>query len=186
MRMKKQSSTSKIRKGPKPYSTAHEVFHKASSNIEETQALYMARNMNNVIDFMGMSGKKHFTDLGNEADFIQLIRKGVPKKVLDHLMTRIGLTSSEMAFILHVSDRTLRRHTPQTLLNQEQSERLIELARLYSRGEDVFGGLESFKRWMNSPILALGNVLPKDLLDTSLGIDMLMDELGRMEHGVFA
>jgi uncharacterized protein (DUF2384 family) len=39
---------------------------------------------------------------------------------------------------------------------------------------------------MNSTVMALGNIKPKELLDTSLGIEILMNELGKIEHGIFA
>lgn len=91
-----------------------------------------------------------------------------------------------MANILHTTDRTLRRYTAKQKLNPEQSERLIEMAKLYTRGEDVFESLENFKTWMATPVAALGNKQPKDFLDTSMGIQLLMDELGRIEHGIFA
>jgi putative toxin-antitoxin system antitoxin component (TIGR02293 family) len=119
-------------------------------------------------------------------DFIELIRKGISRKSLDHLMETTGITAPEMSAILHTSDRTLRRYTPSKLLNPEQSERVFELARLYSRGEEVFGNLDGFKNWINSTVIALGNKKPKEFLDTSIGIDMLMEELGRIEHGIFA
>ena len=123
--------------------------------------------------------------LKEEQDFIELIKKGIPRKSLDHLMLNTGLTATELATVMHTSDRTLRRYKPSKLLNPEQSERVIELARLYSRGEEVFEGLDPFREWMEGAVLALGNKRPKDLLDTSLGIEMLMDELGRIEQGVF-
>ncbi len=119
-------------------------------------------------------------------DFIDMIRKGVSRKSLDHLMDITGITASEMASIMHTSDRTLRRYTASKLLNPEQSERVIEIARLYSRGEEVFGSLDAFKQWIESNVIALGNKKPKDFLDTSFGIEMLMEELGRIEHGIFA
>ena len=97
-----------------------------------------------------------------------------------------GITIDEITGIIRTSDRTLRRYTPQQKLNAEQTERLIEIAKLYSRGEEVLGNLDGFKEWMSSSVLALGNKKPKSFLDTSLGIEMLMDELGRIEHGVFA
>ncbi len=171
---------------PKSYRKKRTSAPEVSTLIQEAQATYAARVMGSVIAFMGMSGKKNYTELENEADFIEIIRKGVPKKVLDFLMLRIGMTTNEMAGVLHVSERTLRRHSPQTVLNQEQSERLIELARLYSRGEEVFTHIERFKEWMNSTITALGKKKPKEFLDTSIGIGLLMDELGRIEHGVYA
>ena len=97
-----------------------------------------------------------------------------------------GFTTTEIAQIIHTSDRTLRRYTPGQKLDAEQSERVLELARLYCRGEVVFGTIEHFKKWMDREVMALGDQKPKTFLDTSLGIEMLMDELGRIEHGVFA
>ena len=124
--------------------------------------------------------------LRGKFDFISLIRKGISMKSLNHLMRVTGISSSEMADIIHTSDRTLRRYTSETLLNPEQSERAIELASLYSRGEEVFGSSDAFKEWMNSTVLSIGNKKPKELLDTSIGIELLIDELGRIEYGVFA
>lgn len=124
--------------------------------------------------------------IANKHQYISLIRNGVPMQTLLHLMKSTGITAAEIASILHTSERTLRRYTNDTLLNPEQSERIIELARLFSRGAEVFGSLNNFKAWMNSTIVALGNIKPKELLDTSLGIEILQEELGRIEHGIFA
>ena len=122
----------------------------------------------------------------NKHQYISLIRQGVPMQTLLHLIKTTDISASEIASILHTSERTLRRYTTETLLNPEQSERIIELARLFSRGSEVFGSLDNFKTWMNSTIVALGNIKPKELLDTSLGIEILQEELGRIEHGIFA
>jgi len=135
-----------------------------------------------VIALMGIHQKK----VGNDNDFIAMIREGVPKEAMDNLMDITGLNAQEMASITHTSDRTLRRYTAKTKLNQEQSERMIELAKLYSRGEDVLGTLDNFKTWMDTPQMAFGNKRPKEYLDTSLGIEWITDELGRIEHGIFA
>ena len=108
------------------------------------------------------------------------------KKALDNLINITGISSAEMSAIMRTSERTLRRYSPKQKLNAEQSERVIELAKIYSRGEQVFGTLDAFKEWMNGSVMALGNKKPKEFLDTSMGIEMLMDELGRIEHGIFA
>jgi len=60
------------------------------------------------------------------------------------------------------------------------------MAKLYSRGEEVFGNMEKFREWMNTVLLPFGNKKPKEFLDTSLGIRMILDELGRIEHGILA
>jgi putative toxin-antitoxin system antitoxin component (TIGR02293 family) len=101
-------------------------------------------------------------------------------------MNKTGLDIYELADILEVTDRTLRRYTSNEVLNKKLSERALEIAKLYSRGEEVFGDVLSFQRWMDTEVPALGHRKPKSFLDTSLGIQMLVDELGRIEHGVFA
>jgi len=168
----------------KPYDTGENTD---SIKLEEPEVAY-GRSMpaTRAVAFMGSPGKKDLFPVKNESDFIDAIRQGIPKKAIDNLVDKTGIPVNEMAILMRLSDRTLRRYKPQTLLNPEQSERVVELSRLYSRGEDVFGNLENFKEWMNSTVMALGNIKPKTLLDTSLGIDILMNELGKIEHGIFA
>ena len=132
------------------------------------------------------SAPSNIDSILNKHQYISLIRHGVPMQTLLHLMKSTEISATEIASILHTSERTLRRYTNDTLLNPEQSERIIELASLFSRGAEVFGSLDNFKTWMNSTIVALGNIKPKELLDTSLGIEILQEELGRIEHGIFA
>ncbi|HRH34695.1 MAG TPA: DUF2384 domain-containing protein [Catalimonadaceae bacterium] len=117
---------------------------------------------------------------------IRLIKAGISKSALDDLLIVTGLTSLEIADYLHVSERTLRNYVPTTLLNPEMSERILEIAQLYERGSEVFGSLDSFKKYMDSNNLALGGQKPKAFLDTSVGIQYLLQEVGKIEHGVFA
>ena len=122
----------------------------------------------------------------SEIDILNLIKKGVPKKALDKTMQMMDFSLDEMSTILHVSERTLRRYDDKSNLNIEQSERIIELNKLYQFGIEVLGSLDNFKIWINSPILALGQQKPKEFLDTSLGITMLKNILGRIQYGVFS
>ena len=152
--------------------------------------IHIAKQENNYVKrslaLMGLASIPPFNTVENVSDFINCIREGVPKKALDNLIEVTGINATEMAGIIRTSDRTLRRYQPKQKLNPEQSERVIELAKVYSRGEEVFGTLDAFREWMNSSVMALGNKKPKEFLDTSMGIEMLMEELGRIEHGIFA
>jgi putative toxin-antitoxin system antitoxin component (TIGR02293 family) len=159
----------------------------ATGTVQEPEAAYGGSYAPTMrpIGLMGMEGKRGFADIRNDNDYISVIRTGIPKQAMTHLMQVADLTLTEMAAIIHTSDRTLRRYTPQQKLSQEQSERMVEIAKLYSRGEEVFGSLDEFRQWMNTVLLPFGNKKPKDYLDTSLGINMIIDELGRIEHGIF-
>lgn len=156
--------------------------------VEEAAPLYMTMpyTTQKTIGMMGMVGKRDFAGVKSETDFINIIRTGIPKQAMDNLMEITDLTLTEMASIVHTSDRTLRRYTAGQKLSQDQSERMVEMAKLYGRGEEVFGSLESFREWMNTRLVPFGNKKPKEYLDTSIGIRMIQDELGRIEHGIFA
>lgn len=169
----------------KTYDTDEET---TGSIVEEAAVAYESTThaTTRVISLMGMDAKKEYKTIANDNDFIHLIRNGLPKKAMDNLMDVTGINAQEMASITHTSDRTLRRYTAATRLNQELSERMVELARLYERGQGVFGSMERFKKWMDTPLTPLGHATPKSYLDTSMGIDLLMTELGRIEHGIFA
>jgi putative toxin-antitoxin system antitoxin component (TIGR02293 family) len=138
-------------------------------------------NASKTLNYLGSK-----TEVANETDFIDIIRNGLNRKALDRLMLLTGLSASEIASFIHVSDRTLRRYKPSTILNPEQSERVLEIAHLYTRGEEVFGDMEAFKEWVDSELMALGNKKPKAFLDTSRGVLMVDAILGRIEHGVFS
>lgn len=164
------------------YPIQDEEENLASITVEDSYVAYMKRS----VDLMGMANEKKFMHVVNDKDLIPVIREGVPKKALDNLVIKTGINKNELPNILSTSERTLRRYSDKQKLSPEQSERIIELAKLYSRGENVFGTLDAFKEWMESSVMSLGNKKPAEFLDTSLGIQLLMDELGRIEHGIFA
>ncbi|MBL7726394.1 MAG: DUF2384 domain-containing protein, partial [Dinghuibacter sp.] len=122
----------------------------------------------------------------SEYEYIDLIHAGLPKLSFDYLLNITGLPLTELAGIFNITDRTLRRYTAYTIMNREQSERAVEIARLYSKGSEILGSLENFKEWMGSPIPALGGKMPKTYLNTSLGINLLTKLLGRIEYGVYS
>ncbi len=138
------------------------------------------------MELLGISPSLKMNKAATEYDYITVIREGIYKKSMDRLMKIAGLTSAEMAGLVHTSDRTLRRYQDRHKLNPDQSERLIELARLYARGEEVFEDMGLFREWMDTPSVALGHQSPKSFLDTSIGIDMLLKQLLSIEHGTYS
>jgi uncharacterized protein (DUF2384 family) len=50
----------------------------------------------------------------------------------------------------------------------------------------VLGSSDAFKAWLQTPLAALGYEKPLHFLDTGFGIRMLLQQLGRLEQGVFA
>lgn len=132
-----------------------------------------------------LSGVKP-SDTSSDFGILKLTRQGLPKKALLFLAQKISFTLQELAEVMHISDRTLQRYEDDAVIKTEYAEKAIELARLYTRGEEVFGSMEKFKQWMKTPNHIYKGNTPVSLLDTSIGFDMIFKELGRIEHGIFA
>ena len=113
-------------------------------------------------------------------------RAGLSMYQINQLVKRYDLSLKEIASILHLSERTLQRYAPSDLLSPESSERALRLQRLYEKGAAVFGTLDNFTNWMKSQVLIFKNEKPISFLDTIFGFELLEDELGRIEHGIFA
>jgi len=143
---------------------------------------------------VGGSGNTFYNLLGgakslrfsNDFDVINLARKGFSKATLLALAKKISLNLQELANILHISERTLQRYDDDEIIKLEYAEKAVELARLYTRGEEVFGSIDKFKLWIKAPSLVFNGEAPVTILDTSAGFDMVFRELGRIEHGIFA
>lgn len=158
--------------------------HNAPDEVSEPMAVYVPTD--SLTSFFGLLTGVSPAKYASDFDVIKLTRQGLPKKVLMSLAQKISLTLQELAGIMHISERTLQRYEEDTIVKTEYAEKAIELARLYTRGEDVFGSMDKFKQWMKTPAHVFKGEAPVSLLDTSVGFDMVLRELGRIEHGIFA
>lgn len=118
-------------------------------------------------------------------DLVALSRKGITKQALLNLGRALNLNLEELAALLPVTKRTLQRRKTDSLLSSSVSEHIILLAELAEHGSKVFGNAVSFNKWLREKSTALGTS-PIRLLDTTIGIQLVSDELGRLEYGVFA
>lgn len=124
--------------------------------------------------------------LHNRLDLIALSRQGVPKAALVHLAHFLSCTLHELVALLPVTERTLQRYTPQQPLNRMVSEHLLQLAEVAARGVEVFGDKAAFLAWLHHANTALGHQTPVSLLSSRFGVEMVLEELGRLEHGIVA
>jgi putative toxin-antitoxin system antitoxin component (TIGR02293 family) len=155
-----------------------------NNHVNEPMAAYISQGSLNPLYqlFNGVKPSNYSTDM----DIVRLTRQGLPKSGLMSMAKKISLTLQELAGIMHISERTLQRYDDDAIIKTEYAEKAVELARLYTRGEEVFGSLDKFTSWMKTPSLVFKNESPVSLLDTSVGFDIVFKELGRIEHGVFA
>jgi putative toxin-antitoxin system antitoxin component (TIGR02293 family) len=120
----------------------------------------------------------------NEMDLIELTRSGIPKKTLKSLAEYSTISFKSLAELLPVSERTIQRYADDEKFKSDVSEHIILIARVLFRADEVFSSREDLKEWLTTPVLSLGERTPLSLLDTSFGAQLVIDELGRLEHGV--
>lgn len=114
-------------------------------------------------------------------------RDGISYGEFEYYMDRSPIYLEEWSNLLHLSDRTLQRYKKDNKSFESiHSERILDLFMLFKFGEQVFGDKNIFQSWLYDQNIPLGNVTPLSLLDTSFGIGMVKEELGRIQHGIFA
>ncbi len=119
-------------------------------------------------------------------DWIEVIRNGIPAAAIESLLKVMQVSQSELARALGIPERTLARRKREGVLNSEESAKLLRLARVVGRANEVFEDTEAALHWLKSPNSALSGATPLSLLDTDIGAENVLDTLGRIEHGVFA
>jgi len=122
----------------------------------------------------------------NEMDLVNLTRNGILKQSVTKMAANFGITQEKICELLHMSTRNFQRIKDNTPLDIYTSEQTIEMANVYSKAHLIFVNDEAVKQWFQTSNYALGNQKPLDLLDTSFGVKMVSDVLGRIEHGVFS
>jgi len=120
---------------------------------------------------------------GNKFELIDRIRAGVNKADWKQLISYIGSTEKEFENILPASISSMQK---KKVYDKETSERIYELARLFGLGYEVFDAEEDFKNWLMTPSRTLGNKKPFELLDSSLGFEMVENEIIRIQYNVYS
>lgn len=131
-------------------------------------------------------GYGSFDDFGMY-QIVAATRKGFAFSEFQQLLQNLAFTLQDWAQFLHVSERTLQRYKKEKkAFDTLQSERIMQIVLLQKFGKEVFGSEENYTLWLNSTNVALGHITPKSLLDNSFGIELVKNELGRIQYGVLA
>lgn len=118
---------------------------------------------------------------------IKAIKKGIKFSVFTSIAQNSPFTLNEWSGFLNISERSMQRYKKEKKnFDPGSSEKIIEITLLYKYGVEVFGNKVKFNNWLETKNVALGGVVPKDLLDNTFGINLLKDELTRIEYGILA
>jgi len=123
-----------------------------------------------------------------DTGWVTVSRRGVPADALAVLADALGLSNAaELAVELGLAERTIqRRLEKRQVLPFEEAEKSVRVARALVKARHVFEDEESGRRWLLMPSKALGGVRPLSLVESADGFTLVMDELGRIDHGVYS
>jgi len=120
-------------------------------------------------------------------DLMPVIRQGLPAATLEAVSRHMDLSALATVELLGLAKRTMARRLQEgQTLTAEESERVVRLARVLAQASEVLGSIQKARSWLQKPNRALGGQTPLRILDTDIGTNAVLEELGRIDSGVFA
>ena len=104
--------------------------------------------------------------------------KAATKLTLDETIRKaqrlIGQIEEEIKPGRGLANRTLKQH----------KKHVANLIKVQKRSEEVFGSTAAAEEWLQSEVIGPGAQTHMELLISDKGIDQVLNELGRIEHGI--
>ncbi len=105
------------------------------------------------------------------------------KKIAD----KIDLTQKEWSGVLHISERTLQRYAKDnSTFNFGVIDRILLIEKVFKKGIDVFGNAKDFLAWLKAGPVSIDGRLGFPSLASFDGNTKILNQLGRIEHGILA
>ena len=125
-------------------------------------------------------------DIRSDFDLDAAIRNGLPVEAVECVLRGGTLRAGELHSLV-IPRRTLgHRKRLGRRLTPAQSDRLTRVVRVVARAEEAIGDSDRAKRWLRKPNRALRSKRPLDLLASDVGVRVVEQVLGRIEHGLGA
>jgi len=131
---------------------------------------------------------KYKSAIQSDLSIVQNSNDGIEASVFFDLVDISGINRNLLAEeIFDVSVKTMLRYKKEKKkLSPRNSEIALKILNIFKRGIEIFGSLESFNSWLNKPAYGLGEKNPISLMNTITGIDLIEEELIRIEYGALA
>jgi putative toxin-antitoxin system antitoxin component (TIGR02293 family) len=124
-------------------------------------------------------------DVQGEADFVDVLDKGVALGALD-VLAKHALAWEEIERLI-ISRRALAARRPKGQpLTLGESERAVRVASIVALAEDTFGDEDKAHLWLRRATAALGGRRPLDLLETEPGARVVERLLYQVAYGIAA
>lgn len=100
---------------------------------------------------------------------------------------QVDLTQKEWSDVLHISERTLQRYAKDnSTFNFSVIDRILLIDKVIKKGIEVFGSANDFMAWLKDEPASIEGRLGQYSLASFDGVSKVLNQLGRIEHGILA
>ena len=128
------------------------------------------------------------TNIGQQSETVQIrksLENGIPAAAIEEIASYLDIPVNELMEHLRISLSTWHRRKKDGKLDFNLSDKVLQVSKLLEYAENVFGNNEKARLWFKMPSIVFENLLPVELIGSLSGINLINDELIRIEHGVF-
>jgi putative toxin-antitoxin system antitoxin component (TIGR02293 family) len=109
-----------------------------------------------------------------------------PYSKFARIAAKVPFTQKEWANILHLSEKTLQRYSKDNKSFEGiYVDRILHLEQLIEMGLETFTDADTLYRWLKREKKVLGHTLNFESLYSNQGIQDVIDEIGRIQYGVY-
>jgi putative toxin-antitoxin system antitoxin component (TIGR02293 family) len=120
-------------------------------------------------------------------DQVSSLRSGLPSDYIIQMSDALAMPRANLLDSLQLPRSTIEaRIKKKALLAPSEGDAVLRAAKALVKAEDVFEDRAMASAWLKREIRSLGGVTPVSLMDTASGFELVMNTLGRIEHGVVA
>jgi putative toxin-antitoxin system antitoxin component (TIGR02293 family) len=121
---------------------------------------------------------------------VNIVKQGVPASYLLVLTTCMAIPKEKLYRTIGLIRATVdRKARERKVLNQDESERVVGIARLVGQAQSLVqesGGAKWLAAWLDRPLPALDGRRPAEFMDTAEGRALVSDLLAQQQSGAYA
>ena len=123
--------------------------------------------------------------LSNTLSIIKRVEEGFSFHALERFQRNTQIPTGDLAEVIDIKIRTLRRRKEEGRLEPDESDRLLRLSRVFAQALELFeGDAAAARRWFYTPDKALAGEKPIAFARTELGSREVEALIDRLEQGV--
>jgi putative toxin-antitoxin system antitoxin component (TIGR02293 family) len=118
--------------------------------------------------------------------FVDIGPRTVPWSAVNAFSKRLGVEPPVLLKLIGITERTALRRKAKGYLKPDEADRLLRIGRVLEEATRVFGEESRAAGWLSDPSPIFYDTPPLQYLDSDGGTQAVLQEVGRIEYGLFA